>query len=1274
MPDKELIYTDDLTGLYNRRYLYSVLPGELAQIKNYALFMIDLDGFKGINDTYGHLEGDAILISLSTVINECMAENGTVIRYAGDEFTVVLPEKTKEEASSLAASLLKKVSAQPLKGKDGQKAHSLTLSMGLGMYPDDGQKLDEIIERADRALYSSKRKGKNRLTTSDQIMPEVEILSDSAKYLSAPAFVNRKDEFALLTAIIEGVGKKAVIISGSIGVGKTRLLEEVQRDTQAKGIKYIRINSFEEDMDKPYAVLSGFLEEYLKSLGKEEIKSLSDTLDKNQLYELKNIVPAFKEITLTQETKPVDDLFQRRLNLIEGILKIMGKIGQEATTVLAIDNFHWVDAASLGIFYYIVRLKDSRVFLLATVLQDAESVLTEKMALPYKQLYTKPDYADIFEDLVINPLAKDYVKELFKAIFKNIEIEPSSFDSLYSKTRGNPFFIEESLKLLIDKGALYYKDGKWILGRIEEKEIPKDPRELTKWRFEKLDGEMKDLLVNAAFLGKEFNLDMLKNLSQRNEGYILDKIDTAEKLGIAKMRQGAGFGRFDFVNKLSQDSLYNILDKSSAKTLHKKIAQSLEGYLKDAGDINDILLHYKRAEDSAKAAEYNQKISEFQRSIFSYDELQSYIDKRMNAESGVCVEELLEEPLSEKSKGLLVDTLNTLRVGVDKSILYPVNNQARMSAIEDAYKQLQKIFDTDASITFSCVEGELLINGEELQKKEVRRTLGNSWVNILTERRITSITFKKGLVERELVFFFDIMSRPEEYLSEGGDYHNFLRDNNILSIKIDEVRYEKASEIAKKTKKILKAVFSKDPVLENIIQRQEEILNKFKSSGDTREALKAFIGITNSIIESNSEPDTKAQMLLESLQKVIGQMAQRNPEAWEQSKQELYTVFPALEPDIKLSLINKYMSQPGSAGDAVSDVFNILRDAKPKETTIESVVEDFLLIPPSRYLEKGFAFHIKSIIESLIRSKKEDLLDSVVEKMLNDLGHPVGEIRSGIVNNFDYILDIFLSNGKYAILHKITRGLGSRLFQEDDNRAFTFIVDILTKAMKGFLLHKKFPMAKEILEAFSARHNEYITRVLDAIAERRFIDIIVNSFKRGTAADNESIVFILKDIGPKATEYLIMMIGEDTVKDPFEQFVIRRNAGEIINKIGKEAVEKLRDSLLGGNPSALKNIIEALGYMEDKAAISFLEKMVDNPDNAVRAEIVGTLRKLKCIESVKALVLFLRDQNKEVHDKALSALTKIGNKEALPELEKFLLDQEIGADVKKIVEAIRKTT
>src|SRR3989338_75000 len=105
MPDNpshaQLAYLDDLTGLYNRRYLTLTLPKELTKAKDnrsaLSIFMIDFDDFKVINDTYGHLNGDKVLIEASGIIKKEIGQKGISIRYAGDEFTVLLYGKPLKE-------------------------------------------------------------------------------------------------------------------------------------------------------------------------------------------------------------------------------------------------------------------------------------------------------------------------------------------------------------------------------------------------------------------------------------------------------------------------------------------------------------------------------------------------------------------------------------------------------------------------------------------------------------------------------------------------------------------------------------------------------------------------------------------------------------------------------------------------------------------------------------------------------------------------------------------------------------------------------------------------------------------------------------------------------------------------------------------------------------------------------------------------------------------------------------------------------------------------
>ena len=206
----DIAYLDELTGIYNRRFLNKFFTEDFAKFKKLAMFMIDIDGFKNVNDTRGHPEGDALLISFSDSVKELVTDNGMVIRYGGDEFSVILPEKTEEEVMQIAEKIVREISSKPLKGKSGGLSHIITVSLGVAFYPEDAKKAQDLLDKSDEALYASKRSGKNRLTTCRQITEEVSALNKAVKKLSPPQFVDRKEGLALLEAIFteNGGGKE----------------------------------------------------------------------------------------------------------------------------------------------------------------------------------------------------------------------------------------------------------------------------------------------------------------------------------------------------------------------------------------------------------------------------------------------------------------------------------------------------------------------------------------------------------------------------------------------------------------------------------------------------------------------------------------------------------------------------------------------------------------------------------------------------------------------------------------------------------------------------------------------------------------------------------------------------------------------------------------------------------------------------------------------------------------------------------------------------------
>ena len=153
---------DKLTGVYNRRYfensLTALIDSSNMEKNQFAVMMFDIDDFKSVNDKYGHQKGDEVLIKLSNEVKMCISKSDIIGRYGGEEFIVILPKMDKIQALSIAEKIRSKVENAKILGDK----MNVTISIGLAMYTREQLTYEEIINRADQALYMAKYKGKNR--------------------------------------------------------------------------------------------------------------------------------------------------------------------------------------------------------------------------------------------------------------------------------------------------------------------------------------------------------------------------------------------------------------------------------------------------------------------------------------------------------------------------------------------------------------------------------------------------------------------------------------------------------------------------------------------------------------------------------------------------------------------------------------------------------------------------------------------------------------------------------------------------------------------------------------------------------------------------------------------------------------------------------------------------------------------------------------------------------------------------------------------------------
>ncbi|WP_221312790.1 GGDEF domain-containing protein [Granulicella aggregans] len=161
-----LAHYDQLTGLPNRTLLYARLNNDISRARRdnhkVAVLMVDVDHFKGINDTLGHAVGDALLSALAKRLLASVRETDTVARLGGDEFIIVLPDfKSMEEVDRCAQKILEAVSA-PI--NIGDRLLVITVSIGLCIYPDSGLEVEQILQHADTAMYTVKANGRNGIS------------------------------------------------------------------------------------------------------------------------------------------------------------------------------------------------------------------------------------------------------------------------------------------------------------------------------------------------------------------------------------------------------------------------------------------------------------------------------------------------------------------------------------------------------------------------------------------------------------------------------------------------------------------------------------------------------------------------------------------------------------------------------------------------------------------------------------------------------------------------------------------------------------------------------------------------------------------------------------------------------------------------------------------------------------------------------------------------------------------------------------------------------
>src|SRR6185503_1600511 len=343
--------SDDLTGLLTRRPFVDIANKVLAERGPFAtvsLIVIDVDEFKHVNDSHGHLMGDAVLKVVAGTLRELAASTGVIGRYAGDEFVILLPHTSVVEAAEIAERIRCTVrrNAVPLRERSG--SISVSLSIGVAGARADHHEFDGLFEAADRALYEAKRRGRDTVVTSDES-------EESAKEpkVNLKQFVGREEELDRLIRMLDTClehGPQLVSVVGEAGVGKSTLIKRLSAEVRMRAGSLVSGRCSEADAKPPYAPWA----EVISAV--HQLGAVGET----DWRELPRLVPALGG-TASQPSG-------NKYTLFDEIVAYLRLAATARPFVILLDDMQWSDSATWDVLEHVMsQLQHERMLVCLTM-------------------------------------------------------------------------------------------------------------------------------------------------------------------------------------------------------------------------------------------------------------------------------------------------------------------------------------------------------------------------------------------------------------------------------------------------------------------------------------------------------------------------------------------------------------------------------------------------------------------------------------------------------------------------------------------------------------------------------------------------------------------------------------------------------------------------------------------------------------------------------------------------------------------------------------------
>ncbi len=422
------------------------------------------------------------------------------------------------------------------------------------------------------------------------------------------------------------------LLSGEPGVGKTRLAHEAMVYARLNQAAVLQGGCYEYEATTPYLPFVEALREWVHPQSPDELREHLGTT----APELARLAPEIETKLGPLVPNPPLAPNEERLRLFDNVARFFQSLAGEHGLLFFIDDLHWADQGTLGLAHFLLRnLRGERLLILAAY----REVELDRMH-PLSAALVDWNRERLATRIPLGRLTFEDTGSLLAALFGQASVSREFAEVLYRETEGNPFFVEEVVKSLIEQGQIYREDGRWGRKEVTELAIPQSVKEAIGRRLNRLSPGSIQLLHIAAALGKTFSFSELVAVTgagvqppSREENEMLDALDEAIA---AQLIQSERDEKFTFTHDKIREVLYEELNPIRRRRLHQRIGEGLEELYAPslAEHVQDLAHHFTESSDLAKGLRYSLMAAEKTKNLFALDDaLHYYEHARESAEA-----------------------------------------------------------------------------------------------------------------------------------------------------------------------------------------------------------------------------------------------------------------------------------------------------------------------------------------------------------------------------------------------------------------------------------------------------------------------------------------------------------------------------------------------------------------------------------------------------------------------------------------------------------------